>query len=564
VNYGFVIDNRKCIGCHACSTACKSENEVPLGVYRTWVKYVETGVFPNNRRHFQVTRCNHCANPPCVRICPVTAMYQREDGIVDFDGSVCIGCKACMQACPYDAIYIDPDTHTAAKCHDCAHRTEIGLEPACAVVCPEHAIIAGDIDDTNSEIAQLLATQDVTVRKPDQGTSPKVFYIDGNDVSLVPTAVERTPQTFMWADVIPLHAGSGGSDGIGVNGNGTASAVQEVSNKTAESGAALRAPQPQGTPWDGPIQFGASMAEHMVQVAYNAQHKIPWHWPVPAYLVTKGVGAGIFMILSLGLGLGWFAFDSLAVTVAGFLSLLFIGVTTALLVFDLEKPERFVTILIRPQWRSWLTRGAFILIGFTIVAGIWWLVEAGAYFGILPASAAAGLRPFALWLGLPLAIGAAIYTAYLFSQAEGRDLWQSSLLPTHLLIQSFMVGSGLLLILAVFLPAPPAGLVDVTKTIFIVALILDLFVTLIGEFSIPHASEVAAKAAHEISHGHYRKHFWWGSIALGHVAPLVLILAALLLTAQPFFGAVAGLCAIAGLYLFEYAFVMAPQELPNS
>jgi Fe-S-cluster-containing dehydrogenase component/formate-dependent nitrite reductase membrane component NrfD len=564
VNYGFVIDNRKCIGCHACSTACKSENEVPLGVYRTWVKYVETGVFPNNRRHFQVTRCNHCANPPCVRICPVTAMYQREDGIVDFDADVCIGCKACMQACPYDAIYIDPETRTAAKCHYCAHRTEIGLEPACAVVCPEQAIIAGDMDDTNSKIAQLLTTQDVTVRKPAQGTSPKVFYIDGNDVALVPTAVERTPQTFMWADVIPLHEGEGGSDGTGVNGNGTANAVQALPNKKSHSGAALRAPQPQGTPWDGPIQFGASMAEHMVQVSYNAQHKIPWHWPVPAYLVTKGIGAGIFMILSLGLGLSWFAFDSLTVTVAGFLSLLFIGVTTALLVFDLEKPERFVSIMIRPQWRSWLTRGAFILVGFTIVAGIWWLVEAGAHFAILPADVATTLRPLALWLGLPLAIGAAIYTAYLFSQAEGRDLWQSSLLPAHLLIQSFMVGSGLLLIVATFLPDPPDGLVEVAWTIFIVALILDLFVALIGEFSIPHASEVAAQAAHEISHGHYRKHFWWGSVALGHAAPLALALVAVLLTAQPFVGAIAGLCAITGLYLFEYAFVMAPQEVPNS
>lgn len=94
MNYGFIIDNRKCIGCHACSTACKSENEAPLGVYRTWVKYVETGSYPDARRHFQVTRCNPCANPPCVRICPVTAMYQRHDGIVEFDPQICIGCKA--------------------------------------------------------------------------------------------------------------------------------------------------------------------------------------------------------------------------------------------------------------------------------------------------------------------------------------------------------------------------------------------------------------------------------------------------------------------------------------
>ena len=114
-------------------------------VNRTWVKYVEKGAFPNTRRVFQVTRCNHCENPPCVTICPVTAMYQRKDGIVDFSSERCIGCKACMQACPYDSIYIDPDEGTAAKCHFCAHRTEVGLEPSCVVVCPEHAIIAGDL-----------------------------------------------------------------------------------------------------------------------------------------------------------------------------------------------------------------------------------------------------------------------------------------------------------------------------------------------------------------------------------------------------------------------------------
>ena len=100
--------------------------------------------------------------------------------------------------------------NTAAKCHYCAHRTEIGLEPACVVVCPEHAIIAGDISDPDSRIADLLSSQDVTVRKPEQGTAPKLFYIDGSDVTLHPTAVERTPETFMWADVIPLHGGESG------------------------------------------------------------------------------------------------------------------------------------------------------------------------------------------------------------------------------------------------------------------------------------------------------------------------------------------------------------------
>lgn len=535
VNYGFVIDNRKCIGCHACSTACKAENEVPLGVYRTWVKYVETGEYPNSRRHFQVTRCNHCANPPCVRICPTSAMYQRDDGIVEFDGDSCIGCKACMQACPYDAIYIDPETSTAAKCHFCAHRTDIGLEPACVVVCPEQAIIAGDMNDPTSHISELLAVQNVTVRKPEQGTAPKLFYIEGNDITMHPTATERAPETFMWADVVPLH--------------------DDDTHRAPR--ATQPASQPQGNPAGGPIQFGGKMAEHMVQVSYNAQHKVPWHWPVPTYLVTKGIGAGLFMLFSLGVGLDWFAFDGLTAVAGGFVSLLFVAITTGLLVYDLERPERFLYILRRPQWRSWLTRGAVALIGFSGVAGLWWVLELGVLLGWWGEGMMAVTRPVLLWLGFPLALVVAVYTAFLFAQAEGRDLWQSPLLPFHLVVQSFMMGGAVLLLLSVFL-AIPADIVQVATTTFIVALVVDLFVTLAGEFGIPHASEVAARAAHEISHGRYKWHFWAGSIGLGHVVPLALVwLGGVVLVP-------AGLCAIVGLYLFEYAFVTAPQEIPNS
>lgn len=571
MNYGFIIDNRKCIGCHACSTACKSENQVPLSVNRTWVKYVETGAYPDVTRHFQVTRCNHCANPPCVRICPVTAMYQRDDGIVEFDPSVCIGCKACMQACPYDAIYIDPDTHTAAKCHFCGHRTEIGLEPACVVVCPEHAIIAGDMDDPATEISHLLATEKVTVRKPEQGTAPKLFYIEGSDVALHPTATERTPDSYLWADVIPLHAkptnGNGGGIDLGLGElfgldsepahNSHNGGAHGPELKTAVSGAAIRTPQSQGQPSDGPIQIGQGrMAEQMVQVAYNAQHLIPWHWPVPAYLVTKGIGSGIFMILSLGLGLGIFPFQQGVAVAAGFVSLLFIGLTTLLLVYDLERPERFLYILMRPQWKSWLTRGAFLLVGFTVVAGLWWVLEFISMLGWI--GDLGWFRYALLWLGLPLAAGAALYTAFLFGQAEGRDLWQSSLLPFHLIVQALMAGSGALLVLDLFMSFSPA-LTSAIRITFVVMLLTDLFVTLLGEFGMPHASEVAARAAHEISHGHYSKLFWWGSIAAGHVLPLLLMV-----LASPLLGAIAGILAIIGLYYLEYAFVMAPQEIPNS
>lgn len=217
-NYGFVIDGRTCIGCHACSVACKMENEVPLGVYRTWVKYVESGAFPNTRRYFQVTRCNHCANPPCVRICPVTAMYQRADGIVEFDPAVCIGCKACLQACPYDAIYMDPETHSAAKCHYCAHRTDIGLEPACVIVCPTRSIIAGDLDDPYSAISRVVAREAVTVRKPEQGTAPKVFYVDGDQASLTPS-VPHIRDTFVWADIVGMALTPGPSPARGEGSN---------------------------------------------------------------------------------------------------------------------------------------------------------------------------------------------------------------------------------------------------------------------------------------------------------------------------------------------------------
>ena len=95
-NYGFVINNKTCIGCHACTVACKSEHDVPIGVNRTHVKYIETGTYPDSTREFSVHRCNHCEDSPCTKICPTTALFTRSDGIVDFDDERCIGCKSCM------------------------------------------------------------------------------------------------------------------------------------------------------------------------------------------------------------------------------------------------------------------------------------------------------------------------------------------------------------------------------------------------------------------------------------------------------------------------------------
>ncbi len=547
MNYGFVIDNRKCIGCHACSTACKSENDVPLGVHRTWVKYVERGTHPDVKRSFQVTRCNHCDNPPCVRICPVTAMYQRDDGIVEFDRDVCIGCKACMQACPYDAIYIDPQTHTAAKCHYCSHRIEVGLEPSCAVVCPTHAIVAGDLDDPMSEIAKLVQSAKTTVRKPEQGTAPKVLYIEGDDVAMHPTALAEGPRErgMIFSDVVT-------EQGL------TRPATPPREMSTAPSGAVIRTPGTQGVPRGGPIRTGGRRADHMVQLAWNAQHKVPWHWPVPAYLVTKGIGSGIFLVLALGWGLGLFGFDAGTMLGGGLMALLMTLVTTGLLVWDLERPERFLSILLRPQWKSWLTRGAFLLVGFTTVASVWWTLEAASWVGMGPFEMSTWLRAVMIWTTIPLAVGTAIYTAFLFAQAEGRDLWQSPLLPFHLLVQALTMGAAALLLLDA-VSGLPGDLVAVMRPLFAGTLVVDLFITVAGELGIPHASETAARASHEITHGRYRQRFWWGSVVLGHVVPL-----ALLIPGSAVLAGAAALAAGVGLYHYEHAFVMAPQEIPNS
>ncbi len=317
-------------------------------------------------------------------------------------------------------------------------------------------------------------------------------------------------------------------------------------------------PAPQGRP-ARPIQVGggARAAEQMVQVAWNAQHEIPWHWPVPAYLVTKGIGAGIFIFLTLGWATGAFDFDLTALLAGGALSIVATLATTALLVYDLERPERFLSILYRPQWKSWLTRGAYLLVGFSTLSGLWWALEAAAALGLADTPSAI-TRGLLSWLTLPLAVGAAIYTAWLFAQAEGRDLWQSPLLPLHLLVQALLMGTGGLLLVDVIFSIDP-GITAAARTGFGAALITDLMMMLFGELGVPHASEIAARAAHEISHGRYSSQFWWGAVVLGHVAPLLL-----LATGFTFLAGIAALCAGVGLYLYEHAFVMAPQEIPNS
>src|SRR5947207_730205 len=249
-NYGFAIDLRKCIGCHACTIACKAEHEIPIGVNRCWVKTVEQGTFPATRRLFFPVLCNQCDEAPCVAICPTNALFKRRDGIVDLDGAVCIGCRACMVACPYDQLFIDPNTRTAEKCNFCANRIENQLLPACVSVCPTECRIFGDLDDEMSEVARIAALPDMAVRKPEKATGPKVFYLGADDIVLQPELAVR-PFSYKEGQVILRPA-------------------------------AAPAPDPH-RPGDA-------------RVDYDTPHVKAWGFDMAVYLLTKGIATGAMLV----------------------------------------------------------------------------------------------------------------------------------------------------------------------------------------------------------------------------------------------------------------------------
>lgn len=392
MRYGFAIDHRLCIGCHACTVACKAENDVPVGDFRTWVKYVEQGTFPEVRRHFTVLRCNHCDQAPCVEICPVNALEKRPDAIVDLDRDLCIGCRACMQACPYDALYLNEDKGVAEKCHYCAHRTELGLEPACVVVCPERAIVAGDTDDPGSELSKLIAEQPTSRRRVEKGTEPRVWYVEALGDALVPGAT-RQPGSWLWSE--------------------------------------RRGPPP-------PSPGAAGMPEGAPLTTLDVTHRPAWGWHVWTYMTTKNLasGAGLVAPFLAAAGMAPGALRDLVPEVVG---LVFLAVTVFLLVHDLGRPERALKLLTNPNPRSWLVKGAWVLAAFGLLLG------ASLLLGVLGLQGAQqGVR----WAGLPVAALASGYTAWLFAQCRGRDLWcEPGLLPA-LLMRAGMFGAGLGMLLA--------------------------------------------------------------------------------------------------------------------
>ncbi|MGH9940991.1 MAG: 4Fe-4S dicluster domain-containing protein [Pyrinomonadaceae bacterium] len=497
VRWAKVIDQTRCIGCHACTTACKSENLVPLSVTRTYVKHVDVGVFPQARRAHQVTRCNQCAHAPCVTACPTAAMFKRPDGIVDFDKSICIGCKACMAACPYDAIFINPEDHSAEKCNFCAQRIDIGLEPSCVVVCPTEAILIGDLNDPDSKVARIVQREPVNVRRPEKETLPKLFYKGAHQVTLDPLAAQRPEGgLFMWSEqqTGPGHVVSGNPD----YGNSSAAAL----------------------------------------LSYDVAHTIPWDWRVSLYTWTKGIAAGAYLVPLLLVLFGLMGpAHTLWLWTAPVVSGVALAATGGLLIWDLEHPERFYLIFTRPQWKSWLVKGAVVIAGYSLVLAI--------HFA---ASLAGGttMQRYLMIAGLPLSILTAVYTAYLFAQAKARDLWQNPLLPPHLLVQSLLLGSAALLPFADWFE--PNAAVPLLWALGATSLLHLLIVW--GEVTLTHPTAHARLATREMTGGRYRTFFWLG---------LALSLAGVF---APWLGVLAVPFALIGLLLYEHAYVQAGQAVP--
>lgn len=202
MRYVMVLDLTRCIGCQACTVACKQKNGTPPDVLYSQVIIEEVGEYPNARTSFLPILCMHCSNPPCEAVCPTGATEIQENGIVTIDTDKCIGCRYCMAACPYNARtfnygplepsfegkelttfeqakVVDHPVGVVGKCDFCIDRVENGELPACVQACPAVARHFGDLDDPNSEVAQLIATRGGQPLFPELGTEPSVYYLRG-------------------------------------------------------------------------------------------------------------------------------------------------------------------------------------------------------------------------------------------------------------------------------------------------------------------------------------------------------------------------------------------------
>ena len=185
--YGWLVDTRRCFGCHGCEVACKAENDVPLGHYIRQTIYHDFERPTATTGQKQIARimvpmaCQHCEDAPCLKACPCGALHKGAGGTVQINYDSCSGHAACKDACPYGAIYIDPVANQAVKCHNCTHRVDVGMDPACVATCPSDALFFGDLNDPESKIsrmqAKLNAEGKLETLRPEEKTKPRMQFV---------------------------------------------------------------------------------------------------------------------------------------------------------------------------------------------------------------------------------------------------------------------------------------------------------------------------------------------------------------------------------------------------
>jgi phenylacetyl-CoA:acceptor oxidoreductase subunit 1 len=395
--WAMVADLERCVGCQTCTAACRHTNATSPAVQWRKVIDVEAGVFPNVSRTFVPVGCQHCADPPCMHVCPTTATRQRADGIVTIDYSICIGCAYCEVACPYQARFLVHDWDTAygpamqheveradaersgvaQKCTFCSDRIDFGLDngltpgvdpratPACVNACIADALHFGDVDNPDSNVSQLLRKHKNFKMHAELKTEPGFFYLYGD------------------------------------------------ATETAEQG--VQAPE------------GGRIRTRGVEPALQ-QH---WNWKAAMNFICGGMGSGLLIAVVLT------AFWNAAVLPFGWGALALIAFGLATLLLKIGRPLRAAYVLLQPK-RSWMSREAWIVAAlFPIAAFALWSGNA-----------------LALIITLPLAAAFLFSQAMILREAKGIPAWRNPRMLPLMLATGLAEGCGLLLAAMIWLPEP--------------------------------------------------------------------------------------------------------------
>jgi formate-dependent nitrite reductase membrane component NrfD len=360
------------------------------------------------------------------------------------------------------------------------------------------------MNDGDSYVAQIINRESVAVRRPEKETLPKLFYKGAHQATLDPLAARRPEGgLFMWSE-------------------------QQASTNTVVSG--------------NPDYSNSSAA---ALLSYDVAHSIPWDWRVSLYTWTKGIASGVYLVAALLVLLGFLREDDpVWYWATPVISGAFLAITGGLMLWDLEHPERFLLIFKRPQWRSWIDKGAFMIAGYSLVLLLHFVASMAGWLD---------LQVYLMIAGIPLSVLTAVYTAYLFAQAKARDMWQNPLLPPHLLVQAFLLGAAMLLLVY------ETKIVPTLLWVLAISSLVHLLM-IWGEVSVTHPTAHARLAIHEMVHGQFKRDFWIGTILslLGGVLPWLALLGFVSLP----IGAVGAPLALVGMVLFENAYVQSGQSVP--